>query len=71
MAVAVVKTEKDGSAFVVTVSGTAAEVNAEMATGTAATAGYQWNGSERSIIASGGDATAMFITYIAKIFTTA
>ena len=69
MTVAIVKTKKDGSKYVVTASGTAAEVTAELAAGTAATAGYEWNGAEHSVIASGGDATAMFVTYIAFKFT--
>lgn len=65
MAVAVTKTKKDGSTYVVTVSGTAAEVNAELAAGTVATAGYEWTGNRVDVIASGGDATAGFVIYIA------
>ena len=69
MTVAVTKTAIDGSKYVVTVAGTAAEINAELAAGTAATAGYEWNGAKSSIIASGGNATAGFVIYIAEKFT--
>jgi len=69
MAVAVTVDQKDGSSYVVTVAGTAAEVGSELATGTAAnsdTTGTQWDGAERSMMGVGGDATACIAVYLAK-----
>ena len=71
MAVAVTIDDKDGSTYVVTVAGTAAEVGSELASGAvahAATAGTTWDGSERSFMGLGGDATACIAIYLAKKF---
>lgn len=70
MAVAVTVNDKDGSTYVVTVAGTAAEVGAELAAGTAAnadTTGTQWDGTNRSFMGLGGDATACIAIYLSKL----
>lgn len=70
MAVAVTVDSKDGSTYVVTVVGTAAEVGAELAAGTAAaadTAGTEWDGSQRSLIPCASGATDVCtVIYLAK-----
>lgn len=69
MAVAVTIDNKDGSTYLVTVAGTAAEVGSELASGAvahAATAGTTWDGSSRSFMGFGGDATACLAVYLAK-----
>ena len=73
MAVAVTIDNKDGSTYVVTVVGTAAEVGSELATGAvahAATAGTTWNGKVGSIIPCASGATDVCtVIYLAKVFT--
>ena len=63
MAVSTGTTQLDGSTVLVSVSGTDAEVRAELATASSVGASYAWNGDPNRIIASGGDATACFVIY--------
>jgi hypothetical protein len=70
MAVAVTIDSKDGSTYVVTVVGTAAEVGSELASGAvahAATAGTTWDGSQRSLVPCASGATNVCtVIYLAK-----
>jgi len=63
MAVSTGTTQLDGSTVLVSVSGTDAEVRAELATASNVGAAYAWNGDPSRIVASGGDATACFVIY--------
>jgi len=70
MSVAVTVDAKDGSTYVVTVKGTAAEVGSELATGTEAnsdTTGTQWDGSKRSFMGFGGSGTTWTAVYLSKL----